>query len=357
MAVMGLPLLVRTAQGRVRTGRPALRADRRHAGGQSGAGVLHCQSAAGPARRARRGAARVLAGAWRVRSHDPTGGRPAEHPYDRRRDLHLYGDRPGSCGHGDAGGVGDDRLWCTTALEPSRDRRARAAVPPEQSVEKSCRKMSIPITLDFSLRQGTFALEIHESIEAGVVALFGPSGAGKTSVLESIAGLRTPDQGVVRIGTRTLFDASAGVDLPAHERARRLRPTGPCSLPPHERPPQHSLWRRRRGWAAARPGRRHARARPDARPRCDGALGWRTPARSAGAGADDLARVAIARRARSPPSTSGCASGFCRISCESGTSWRYRCCMCRTPRRRCARWPTGSWSWDAGRVTRSSDGL
>ena len=78
--------------------------------------------------------------------------------------------------------------------------------------------MSIPITLDFSLRQGTFALEIHESIEAGVVALFGPSGAGKTSVLESIAGLRTPDQGVVRIGTRTLFDASAGVDLPAHER-------------------------------------------------------------------------------------------------------------------------------------------
>ncbi|HJN44634.1 MAG: ATP-binding cassette domain-containing protein [Vicinamibacterales bacterium] len=78
--------------------------------------------------------------------------------------------------------------------------------------------MSIPITLDFSLRQGEFLLEIHERIEARVVALFGPSGAGKTSVLESIAGLRTPEQGVIQIGTRTLFDTSSGVDLSAHER-------------------------------------------------------------------------------------------------------------------------------------------
>jgi len=78
--------------------------------------------------------------------------------------------------------------------------------------------MSIPITLDFRLSQGTFALEIHERIEARVVALFGPSGAGKTSVLESIAGLRTPERGVIRIDTRTLFDSSAGVDLPVHAR-------------------------------------------------------------------------------------------------------------------------------------------
>ena len=76
--------------------------------------------------------------------------------------------------------------------------------------------MSIPITLDFSLRQGEFLLEIHERIEARVVALFGPSGAGKTSVLESIAGLRTPEQGVIQIGTRTLLDTSSGVDMSSH---------------------------------------------------------------------------------------------------------------------------------------------
>ena len=85
-------------------------------------------------------------------------------------------------------------------------------------LSKDDSKMSSRITLDVSLRQGVFTLEIHEHIEARVVALFGPSGAGKTTVLESIAGLRNPDRGVIRIGARTLFDSSAGVDLPAHER-------------------------------------------------------------------------------------------------------------------------------------------
>ena len=74
------------------------------------------------------------------------------------------------------------------------------------------------ITLDFSLRQGTFAIAIHERIDARVVALFGRSGTGKTTVLESIAGLRRPDRGVIRIGTHTLFDTGAGIDVPPHQR-------------------------------------------------------------------------------------------------------------------------------------------
>ena len=85
---------------------------------------------------------------------------------------------------------------------------------PEQSTERARRRMS----LEVFLRQGVFTLEIHEHIDARVVALFGPSGAGKTTVLEAIAGLRTPERGVIRIGARTLFDSSEGVDLPAHER-------------------------------------------------------------------------------------------------------------------------------------------
>ena len=82
------------------------------------------------------------------------------------------------------------------------------------STERTCREIS----LDFSLRQGGFTLEIHEHLDARVIALFGPSGAGKTTVLESIAGLRSPERGVIRIGMRTLFDSSAGVNLPAHAR-------------------------------------------------------------------------------------------------------------------------------------------
>lgn len=43
---------------------------------------------------------------------------------------------------------------------------------------------------------------------AGLTVLFGPSGAGKTSVLNMVAGLLTPDWGHVRVDGKTLFDAS-----------------------------------------------------------------------------------------------------------------------------------------------------
>ena len=54
------------------------------------------------------------------------------------------------------------------------------------------------IALDFSLRQGSFTLDIHANLERPVTALFGPSGAGKTTVLDAIAGLRTPSSGSIR---------------------------------------------------------------------------------------------------------------------------------------------------------------
>ena len=95
-----------------------------------------------------------------------------------------------------------------------------APEPPEPPTPGGPRGASAAgaITLDFALRQGGFVLEMRERIDARVVALFGPSGAGKTTVLESIAGLRRPRRGVIRIGERTLFDAEAGVDVPCHRR-------------------------------------------------------------------------------------------------------------------------------------------
>ena len=74
------------------------------------------------------------------------------------------------------------------------------------------------ITLDFTLHQGDFTVKLAERIQARVVALYGPSGAGKTSVLESIAGLRHPQQGILRIGDHTLFDSEARIVVPPHQR-------------------------------------------------------------------------------------------------------------------------------------------
>jgi molybdate transport system ATP-binding protein len=74
------------------------------------------------------------------------------------------------------------------------------------------------IVLDFLLHQGAFTLELHERVDAAVTALFGPSGAGKTTVLDAIGGLRRPAAGEIRVGPRCLFSSRDGVDLPPHRR-------------------------------------------------------------------------------------------------------------------------------------------
>jgi molybdate transport system ATP-binding protein len=74
------------------------------------------------------------------------------------------------------------------------------------------------IALEFRLRQGDFTLEIHERIDARVTALFGPSGAGKTTVLDAIAGLRAPLDGSIALGERQLFSSANRVNLPPHRR-------------------------------------------------------------------------------------------------------------------------------------------
>jgi molybdate transport system ATP-binding protein len=76
------------------------------------------------------------------------------------------------------------------------------------------------LSLDFTLCQGAFMLEVHQDLESDAMALVGPSGAGKTSLLEAIAGLRKPDSGVIEVGGRVLFSSGAAIDLPA--RARRM---------------------------------------------------------------------------------------------------------------------------------------
>ena len=69
-----------------------------------------------------------------------------------------------------------------------------------------------------AISQGSFRLDFAVSCEARALALYGPSGSGKTSVLEVIAGIRRPRRGRVSIGERVLFDAAAGVDVPARNR-------------------------------------------------------------------------------------------------------------------------------------------
>lgn len=54
--------------------------------------------------------------------------------------------------------------------------------------------------------------------EDGLIALFGPSGAGKTSVLNMVAGLLRPDVGRIVVGGTMLFDTGERIDVPARQR-------------------------------------------------------------------------------------------------------------------------------------------
>jgi molybdate transport system ATP-binding protein len=65
---------------------------------------------------------------------------------------------------------------------------------------------------------GSLSIAARFDSAAGVTALFGPSGAGKTSIVNMIAGLLTPDRGRIILDEKVLFDSAARIDMPAHRR-------------------------------------------------------------------------------------------------------------------------------------------
>ena len=74
----------------------------------------------------------------------------------------------------------------------------------------------MPFDLDVEKRLGDCDIACRIEPGPGLTVLFGPSGAGKTSVLNMVAGLLAPDRGHVRVGGDTLFDEA--VDLRPEER-------------------------------------------------------------------------------------------------------------------------------------------
>jgi iron(III) transport system ATP-binding protein len=74
---------------------------------------------------------------------------------------------------------------------------------------------------DLRLRSGKREVlqGVSLTVYAGeIVALVGPAGSGKTSLLRAIAGLEAPHAGSIRIGSNVLFDAANRIDVPAEKR-------------------------------------------------------------------------------------------------------------------------------------------
>lgn len=75
------------------------------------------------------------------------------------------------------------------------------------------------LSVDIAARLGDFELEARfEAPASGVTALFGRSGAGKTSLTNILAGLARPSRGRIALGDRVLFDAAKRVNVPPDKR-------------------------------------------------------------------------------------------------------------------------------------------
>ena len=72
--------------------------------------------------------------------------------------------------------------------------------------------------LRISRTVGAARIEIDVAAAGAVLGITGQSGAGKTSLLNCVAGLLRPDRGRIVVAGEALFDSATGIDLPPERR-------------------------------------------------------------------------------------------------------------------------------------------
>ena len=82
--------------------------------------------------------------------------------------------------------------------------------------ESRATELQVSVGRKLSGDTGSFDLDVNFAVPSGITILFGPSGAGKTSLLDCIAGLAIPDHGRISLADRILFDRE--INLPARTR-------------------------------------------------------------------------------------------------------------------------------------------
>jgi molybdate transport system ATP-binding protein len=99
-------------------------------------------------------------------------------------------------------------------LAPAETARASRS----QSAEPTSPPLKVRLSQRHAARGQEFTLDVAFQVEPGFTILFGPSAAGKTTLLDCITGLRRPDSGRISVGDRDLFDSFRGVDVPVAQR-------------------------------------------------------------------------------------------------------------------------------------------
>jgi molybdate transport system ATP-binding protein len=76
----------------------------------------------------------------------------------------------------------------------------------------------LSLALDLEVPLAPFRLSVRWESRERFLGIFGHSGAGKTTILEAIAGVSTSARGVVRVNDRVLLDTARGIRLPPEAR-------------------------------------------------------------------------------------------------------------------------------------------
>src|SRR6266403_148495 len=192
-----------------RSSRPAARASGGHARRGTLAGIPDRHPAAGAAGRAGRHGARLCESDRRIRrDHYLRVEHTGRNPDHLVGDLFADPDAGWRC-RGAAAGGGFD---CDRDERHDRLRMVRAP-----RLAAAARELTM-LRIEVAKQLGEFSLQASLVSEGRVTGLFGASGAGKTSLVNIIAGLLRPDRGSIVIDDETLDDTAAGVHVPAHRR-------------------------------------------------------------------------------------------------------------------------------------------
>jgi molybdate transport system ATP-binding protein len=77
----------------------------------------------------------------------------------------------------------------------------------------------LSLSVRLAKRRGDFVIDVEfDAPIPGVTALFGRSGCGKSSIINMLAGLLSPDSGRIASSDHVYFDSTSGTSIPAEER-------------------------------------------------------------------------------------------------------------------------------------------